>query len=82
MKSMVLTLSFVMMASVNVRAEEAAAPAAEAAAPAEHKIHKDHDHKHGKKCGHKAKKHGDHTDYQHDGHKHKADGDHVDECEG
>jgi hypothetical protein len=41
--------------------------------------HKEHDHKHGDKCGHQAVKHDDHTDYLHDGHLHHVHGDHVDE---
>lgn len=43
------------------------------------KIHKDHDHKHGKGCGHTAIKHNDHVDYVHDGHLHHEHDGHYDE---
>ena len=43
------------------------------------RIHKEHSHKHGHKCGHTAVKHEGHTDYLHDGHLHHAHENHVDE---
>lgn len=46
----------------------------------EHRIHDDHAHVHGPRCGHVAIAHGDHVDYLHDGHLHAMHGGHVDEC--
>lgn len=46
----------------------------------EHKTHRHHSHKHGKKCGHEEVAHGSHTDYKHGQHMHKDHDGHVDEC--
>ncbi|HTV47571.1 MAG TPA: hypothetical protein VMG59_03920 [Phycisphaerae bacterium] len=43
------------------------------------KVHENHPHKHGEKCGHTAIEHKGHVDYLHDGHMHHPHDGHVDE---
>lgn len=43
------------------------------------KIHNNHEHVHGIKCGHTAIRHDGHTDYLHDGHLHHEHNGHYDE---
>jgi len=45
----------------------------------EHRVHDEHDHRHGEGCGRQSVQHDDHQDFAHDGHRHAAHAGHYDE---